>query len=253
MEDKKYYWLKLKSDFFKRHDIRIIESMPNGKDYELFYLKLLVESVKHSGKLRFSESIPYNEDMLATITNTNIDVVRMAIKVFSELNMMEIESDGTIYMREVARMTGFETKWAEKKRNYRLKKDTVHQLSTGSPPPVRQEIEIDKEIEIESLPNEVFKHYEQEIGILSPMVAQDLGEYVNDIGVELVQEAIKRSVDANVRKLKYVTAICENMRRSGARNLKDYIAKEQLTKGAVKKPLASAKVKGGKYKDVYQN
>ena len=41
MADKKYYWLKLKKDFFKRHDIQIIENMPNGKDYVLFYLKLL--------------------------------------------------------------------------------------------------------------------------------------------------------------------------------------------------------------------
>ena len=39
-ENQKYYWLKLKRDFFKRHDIRIIEEMPNGKDYILFYLKL---------------------------------------------------------------------------------------------------------------------------------------------------------------------------------------------------------------------
>ena len=39
MADKKYYWLKLKRDFFKRHDIRIIEEMPNGKEYLLFYNK----------------------------------------------------------------------------------------------------------------------------------------------------------------------------------------------------------------------
>ncbi len=31
--NKRYYWLKLKRDFFKRHDIRIIESQENGKDY----------------------------------------------------------------------------------------------------------------------------------------------------------------------------------------------------------------------------
>ena len=46
-ETKKYYWLKLKRDFFKRHDIRIIEEMPNGKDYILFYNKLLLESIDH--------------------------------------------------------------------------------------------------------------------------------------------------------------------------------------------------------------
>lgn len=103
---KKFYWLKLQRDFFKRHDIRIIESMPNGKDYILFYLKLLCESVDHDGKLRFSESIPYNEEMLATITNTNIDVVRSAVKIFTELGMMGIMDDGTYFMSAVEKMLG---------------------------------------------------------------------------------------------------------------------------------------------------
>lgn len=105
-ESKKYYWLKLKRDFFKRHDIRIVESMPNGKDYILFYLKLLLESIDHEGTLRFSETIPYNEDMLAVVTNTNIDVVRSAMKLFVELNMMSICDDQTIYMTEVERLIG---------------------------------------------------------------------------------------------------------------------------------------------------
>lgn len=102
----RFYWLKLKRDFFKRHDIRIIESMQNGKDYILFYLKLLCESVDHEGNLRFNDQIPYNEEMLATITNTNIDIVRSAIQMFSKLGMMEIMDDGTFYMNEVNKMIG---------------------------------------------------------------------------------------------------------------------------------------------------
>lgn len=102
----KYYWLKLKKDFFKRHDIRIIEAMPNGKDYILFYLKLLVESVDHEGALRFSDTIPYNDEMLATITNTNVDIVRSALKVFTELKMIDVLDDSTIYMSEVSKMIG---------------------------------------------------------------------------------------------------------------------------------------------------
>ena len=102
----KYFWLKLKKDFFKRHDIRIIESMPNGKDYILFYLKLLVESVDHDGNLRFSDTIPYNDEMLAVITNTNIDIVKSALEVFINLKMIEILDDQTIYMNEVTRMIG---------------------------------------------------------------------------------------------------------------------------------------------------
>ena len=106
MGNKKYYWLRLKRDFFKRHDITIIESMENGKDYILFYLKLLCESVDHEGNLRFSDEIPYNDKMLATITNTNIDIVRAAIEVFTKLGMMDIMDDGTYYMNGVEKMIG---------------------------------------------------------------------------------------------------------------------------------------------------
>lgn len=150
MAEKRYYWLKLKRDFFKRHDIRIIEAMPNGKDYVLFYLKLLLESIDHEGQLRFSETIPYNEDMLSVITNTNIDIVRSAMKLFVELKMMEVFDDSTIYMSEVERLIGSETKWAEKKRQFRAKEDNVLSLSAPCPSHVRQEIEKEKELELET-------------------------------------------------------------------------------------------------------
>lgn len=154
-KDKKYYWLKLKRDFFKRHDIQIIEDMDNGKDYILFYLKLLCESVDHDGNLRFSEQIPYNEKMLATITNTNVDIVRNAIKIFSELGMMDVLDDGTIYMNEVSKMLGSETYWAERKRiQNERKKIGVGNFPTESnsfptSPSKSIEIETDKEKEIE--------------------------------------------------------------------------------------------------------
>ena len=144
-EAKKFYWLKLKRDFFKRHDIRIIEEMENGKDYILFYLKMLLESIDHEGHLRFSETIPYNEKMLSVITNTNIDVVRSALKVFSELNMLEIFDEGTIYMSEVTKLIGSETEFAKKKREYRQKLLEQRQCEDN----VRQEIELEKEIEKE--------------------------------------------------------------------------------------------------------
>ena len=144
MADKKYYWLKLKRDFFKRHDIRIIEEMPNGKEYLLFYLKLLVESIDHEGELRFSDTVPYNEQMLAVITNTNIDVVRSAMRLFVELKMIDVLDDQTIYMAEVNKLIGSETKWAEKKRIQR-QKDIVPMLSANCP--TEKEIEIEKEID----------------------------------------------------------------------------------------------------------
>lgn len=146
---KRYYWLKLQKDFFKRHDIRIIESMPNGKDYILFYLKMLVESVTHDGELRFSETIPYNEEMLATVTNTNVDIVRSAMKVFIELGMMEILDDKTIYMAEVQKMIGSESDSAERVRNHRKRQEMLQCNANVTNCNTEKEIDIDIEIDKE--------------------------------------------------------------------------------------------------------
>ena len=146
-DNKKFYWLKLNKDFFKRHDIRIIEEMPNGKDYILFYLKLLLESVNHEGHLRFSETIPYNENMLSVITNTNIDIVRSAMKVLLELKMIEILDDSTIYMSEVLKITGSETAAAERMRKSRANQKILAECNNVQN--CYTEIEIEKEIELD--------------------------------------------------------------------------------------------------------
>lgn len=164
MSDGRFYWLKLKRDFFKRHDIRIVEEMPNGKEYILFYLKLLCESVDHDGNLRFSDEIPYNAEMLATITETNLDIVRSAVKLFTDLHMMEKLDDGTIYMREVAGMIGSATDNdnANRQRRYRERQKALENSTDVTPPLLERyeavtnnnesksiEIDIDKEIDIE--------------------------------------------------------------------------------------------------------
>ena len=149
MADKKYYWLKLKRDFFKRHDIRIIEEMPNGKEYLLFYLKLLVESIDHEGELRFSDTVPYNEQMLSVITNTNIDVVRSAMKMFIELKMIELMDDMTIYMAEVNKLIGSEWSSAERMRNLRKKQKALLCDTDVRESDTEKEIEIDTEIDKE--------------------------------------------------------------------------------------------------------
>lgn len=171
MAEKKYYWLKLKRDFFKRHDVRIIEQMPNGKDYILFYLKLLLESIDHEGALRFSETIPYNEQMLSVITDTNVDIVKAAMSLFVELGMVEILEDSTIYMNEVQKLIGSETSAARRMRNKREREKLPEIPALESPErnnvqkcysdvrkryteiDIEKEIEKDKEKEIELLPS----------------------------------------------------------------------------------------------------
>ena len=178
---KKYYWLKLQKDFFKRHDIRIIESMPNGKDYIIFYLKLLTESISHDGQLRFSEVIPYETSMLAVITNTNVDIVKTAISVFQNLKLMEIWDDQTIYMTETTKMLGTETTWAREKREYRQRigqeKDNVRTKKDN----VLQEIELDKELDIDKEIDKDLKEIDKEKSKSKRFVKPSVDELVKHL------------------------------------------------------------------------
>ena len=131
------------------HDIRIIEDMPNGKEYVLFFMKLLVESIDHEGSLRFNELIPYNDQMLATITNTNIDIVRSAIKLFQSLNLLQIWDDQTIFISETQKMLG-ESKSTQRVQRYREKNKLLEQkeLRNVTETLHETELEIEKEMYI---------------------------------------------------------------------------------------------------------
>ena len=125
MSDGKYYWLKLKRDFFKRHDIHILNGMEYGREVVLFYIKLMLESIDHEGELRFSERLPYSNPMLANLTDTPESIVDTSMEVLQDFKLIEIDENGTIILPKVMEMIGFETDWAKKKREYRTQKGQV--------------------------------------------------------------------------------------------------------------------------------
>lgn len=115
----KRYWLKLEKNFMQSKYIKIIKGMENGNEYILFYLALMLESIEEVGHLRLSEVVPYNEKTLSSVTDTNIDIVRTAMKLFQELGMIRILEDGTIFLPEVPALTGRESESAERVRKFR--------------------------------------------------------------------------------------------------------------------------------------
>lgn len=154
-----YYWLRLKRDFFKRHDVRIVESMKNGNNYVLFYLKLLCESVDHEGSLRFSKEIPYTEDMLAVITGTDPEVVKEALAIFTQLGMVETLDDGTYIMTQIDGMIGSASqddearestrKRVQKHREKKKQEELKRYSNVTCNGDIDIELDIDKELEID--------------------------------------------------------------------------------------------------------
>jgi len=119
--EKKRYWLKLEKGFLQSKYIKIIKAQDNGDKYILFYLALMLESIETIGHLRLSDTVPYNEKMLATITDTNIDVVRTALKMFQELGIIRVLEDRTIFLPDVPKLTGKECESADRVRVFREK------------------------------------------------------------------------------------------------------------------------------------
>lgn len=115
----KLFYLKLNKEFFDQHYIKILETQDNGDKYILFLVKLMCESISHNGYLRFNESIPYDEKMLAAITRTNIDIVRVAIKLFESMGIIEFTKDKTLFIPVVQLLTCSTTEGAIKKQEQR--------------------------------------------------------------------------------------------------------------------------------------
>ena len=124
MVEKKYYWLKLPRNFFGKHYIKILRAKENGELLVLFYMWMLTEAIDHEGRLRYSEDIPYDEEMLAEASGFALHIVTQALQQFTKLQLVITESDGTLFMPKSIEMIGSESASAQRVREYRERKNS---------------------------------------------------------------------------------------------------------------------------------
>ena len=97
-DNRKYYYLKLKENYFDDDSIVLLESIQDGVLYSNILLKLYLKSLKHGGRLQLDEDIPYTAQMIATITRQQIGTVERALQIFLKLGLVEVLDSGTFYM-----------------------------------------------------------------------------------------------------------------------------------------------------------
>ena len=152
-DNRKYYYLKLKENYFDDDSIVLLESMQDGVLYSNILLKLYLKSLKHGGRLQLDEDIPYTAQMIATITRQQIGTVERALQIFLKLGLVEVLDSGTFYMSNIELLIGQSSTEAERKRAARLQNKALSalrisggHLSDIRPPEI--EIELEKEIKI---------------------------------------------------------------------------------------------------------
>ena len=119
-DNRKYYYLKLKENYFDEDAIVLLESMQDGILYSNILLKLYLKSLKNGGKLQLDENIPYTAQMIATITRQQVGTVERALQIFMKLGLVEPLQNGALYMSNIELLIGQSSTEGERKRRARL-------------------------------------------------------------------------------------------------------------------------------------
>lgn len=131
-ENRKYYYLKLKENFFTSEKMVILESMQDGLLYSNLLLKMYLMSLKYNGILMLNDRLPHTPQTIATFTRHQIGTVERAIKVFMEFSLVEILTDGAFYMTDIQLLIGQSPTEGERKKKERMRLQHQHLLPSGA-------------------------------------------------------------------------------------------------------------------------
>lgn len=197
-DNKKYYYLKLKDNFFESEELVILQSMPDGYIYSDILMKLYLKSLKSEGRLMFKEHIPYNPTMLATVVRHPVALVEKALVLFKDLGLVDVLDNGAIFMLDIQNFIGKGSSEADRVKQYRERiknekkllncTNDVQTYENRTP-----EIEIEKELDIE-IETEI--ELEQEI---KNSVAQSTTVSPNDILVDEIIRYLNLKTNKNFR------------------------------------------------------
>ena len=121
-ENRKYYFLKLKEDFFDQREIVVLEGSKDGILYVNILLKMYLKSLQHNGKLLLNEQTPLSAEMIALLTRHEVGTVERAMRAFMQLGLVVVQENDIYYMPEIEQMTGKGSSDAERKARYRRQK-----------------------------------------------------------------------------------------------------------------------------------
>lgn len=240
-DNKKYYYMRLKENFFDSDEMIILENMDNGDGiiYSNILLKLYLRSLKYEGRLMFNDRIPFNPQMLSTIVRHPVGVVEKALKAFVDLGLVEVMDNGAIYMLDIQNFIGKTTTEADRQREYQARiakeKKNVRNLTgnlkenfeeTTPELELEKELKIDIESEVASSNSRLQKlsnFYQENFGAMSSYIAEELKSLCEDYGFDLTLEAMKRAIISQ-KTFRYSKGILKNWDKNGIKTLDDAMA-----------------------------
>ena len=232
-DNKKYYYLKVKDNFYDSEEMIILQNMQDGYLYSDILMKLYLRSLKNNGKLMFKDVIPYTPSALAQVVRHQVGTVEKALKIFQKLGLIEVLDNGAIYMLDIQNFIGESSTEADRIRKYRAKikedKDSVQMLQQMYDK-CTPEIEIEKEIDIKKDINSSSSIYNKDVAKIDELMIECLNttntnnineciEYLDKLPIDVIEYALKKTSRIDRPSWKYAMSILDSYVDNGITTL----------------------------------
>lgn len=119
---KKYYWLKLKDDFFRDKRIKKLRKIAGGDTYTVIYLKMQLLSIKNNGVLIYEGVEDTFAEELALELDEDTENVKVTLLFLLNNGLLEETANNQFLMIETIQCIGSESASAERVRKHRESK-----------------------------------------------------------------------------------------------------------------------------------
>lgn len=101
MTEVKIRYINITTDMFDSSKIKLIRKMPEGDAIINAWIQLicLAGTCNNGGDIKLSSTIPYTDEMLATVLGRDLPVVRLAIGVMQQLNMIQWQNGERLFIK----------------------------------------------------------------------------------------------------------------------------------------------------------
>lgn len=123
-DNKRYYWLKLKDDFFDSRKMKKLRKVAGGDTYTIIYLKLQLLSINNEGVIEFEGTDEDIYHQLALDIDEEIDDIKMTLAFCNANDLIEYV-DNDVFLNEVPALIGSESQSARRVRKHRKKKKAL--------------------------------------------------------------------------------------------------------------------------------
>lgn len=129
---KRYYWLKLKTNFFDSKEMLRLRSIAGGDTYTIIYLKMLLLSLKTDGLLEYDGVDATQDEEIALLLRENLDNVRLTIAFLKRVGLLEVVNKNDFFLNQVPVLTGSEAESTVRSQKCRqLKREAVEQIESN--------------------------------------------------------------------------------------------------------------------------